>query len=388
MADKRDYYEVLGVSKGASDSEIKSAFRKAAKSCHPDLHPNDKAAEAQFKELNEAYSVLSDPDKRAKYDQFGHAAFDPTMGGANPFEGGGFGGFDDIINSFFGGGSPFDSFFGGGGQRRQSPNAPVDGNDLRYRLEINFEDAVNGMEKTIEFNRMAACPKCNGSGCAEGSKNVTCRRCGGRGQVGVSQGFFTVMHTCPECEGRGVVPEKKCHACGGKGQTQVSRKVAIKIPAGVDTGNRLRVPGEGEPGLRGGNNGDLYVEIEVREHELFQRDGTNIYCEVPIDFPTAALGGKILVPTVCGKTDLEIPPGTQTGDRFMLKEKGMPSLRGGRRGNHYVSVFVEVPKGLKPEQKDLLRKYAETFASSTTRSEEHPKYASFWDKAKEFLGLD
>lgn len=378
-----DYYELLGVDRSADTAEIKKAYRKLAIKYHPDRNPDNPEAAEKFKEISKAYEVLSDEEKRPLYDQYGEDAFKAGGmgggGGGDPF---------DIFNSFFGGGSPFESFFGGGGQRRPSPNAPVDGDDLRYRLEINFEDAVNGMEKTIEFDRMAACLECHGSGCAEGSKNVTCRRCGGRGQIGVSQGFFTVMQTCPECNGRGIVPEKKCPECNGKGQIRTSRKVAIKIPAGVDSGNRLRVSGEGEPGLRGGQDGDLYVEIIVREHELFQRDGTNIYCEVPIDFPTAALGGKIQVPTVCGKTELEIPPGTQTGDRFTLKEKGMPSLRGGRRGNHFVSVFVEVPKGLKSEQKDLLRKYAETFASSTTRTEEHPKYASFWDKAKEFLGLD
>ncbi|MBE6405301.1 MAG: molecular chaperone DnaJ [Lentisphaerae bacterium] len=377
-----DYYELLGVDRSADTAEIKKAYRKLAIKYHPDRNPDNPEAAEKFKEISKAYEILSDEEKRPLYDQYGEDAFKAGGmgggGGGDPF---------DIFNSFFGGGSPFDSFFGGG-QRRPSPNAPVDGDDLRYRLEINFEDAVNGLEKTIEFDRMSVCMECHGSGCAEGSKNVTCRRCGGRGQVGVSQGFFTVMHTCPECNGRGVVPEKKCRECGGKGQVKTSRKVSIKIPAGVDTGNRLRVSGEGEPGLRGGQDGDLYVEIEVREHEIFQRDGTNIYCEVPIDFPTAALGGKIQVPTVCGKTDLEIPPGTQTGDKFTLKEKGMPSLRGGRRGNHYVSVFVEVPRGLKSEQKDLLRKYAETFASPSTRSEEHPKYASFWDKAKEFIGLD
>ena len=378
-----DYYELLGVSRSADTAEIKKAYRKLAIKYHPDRNPDNPEAAEKFKEISKAYEVLSDDQKRQLYDQYGEDAF--RAGGPG---GGGGGDPFDIFNSFFGGGNPFEGFFGGGGQRRRSPNDPQDGNDLRYRLEIKFEDAVNGVDKTIEFHRMAACESCHGSGCAEGSKNVSCRRCGGRGQIGVSQGFFTVMHTCPECDGKGSVPEKKCTSCGGKGQVQVQRKVSIHIPPGVDSGNRLRVAGEGEPGLRGGQDGDLYVEIEVRDHELFQRDGVNIHCEVPIDFPTAALGGKVEVPTVCGKTELEIPPGTQTGDRFILKNKGMPSLRGSMRGNHYVSVFVEVPKGLKPEQKDLLRKYAETFASASTRSEEHPKYASFLDKAKEFFGLE
>lgn len=377
-----DYYELLEVERTADTAEIKKAYRKLAIKYHPDRNPDNPEAAEKFKEISKAYDVLSDEQKRPLYDQYGEDAFKSggpgAGGGGDPF---------DIFNSFFGGGSPFDGFFGGG-QRRRNPNAPQDGNDLRYRLGIKFEDAVNGVDKSIEFSRMAACEKCHGSGCAEGSKNITCRRCGGRGQIGVAQGFFTVMHTCPECNGNGVMPEKKCPACGGKGQTQVKRKVSIHIPPGVDTGNRLRVAGEGEPGLRGGQNGDLYVEIEVKDHELFQRDGLNIHCEVPIDFPTAALGGKVQVPTVCGKTDLEIPPGTQTGDTFSLKGKGMPSLRGGQRGTHYVSVFVEVPKGLTPEQKELLRKYAETFASPATRSQEHPKYASFLDKAKEFFGID
>ena len=379
-----DYYEILGVERTAEEIEIKRSYRKLAIKYHPDKNPNDSEAAEKFKQISQAYEVLSDPQKRELYARYGEDGLrgGGTSGAGNPF---------DIFNSFFGGGSggddPFSSFFGGGGRRR-SPNAPQEGNDLRYNLEIDLEDAVLGVDKDIEFTRMEACKTCKGSGCAEGYHKQTCRRCGGSGQVGVSQGFFTVMHTCPVCNGEGSIPEKKCPDCGGAGTSRVKRKVHLRIPPGVDTGTRMRVAGEGEPGLRGGHNGDLFVVLSVRDHELFQRDGDDIHCEIPIDFVTAALGGKIDVPTVSGKAELEIPAGSQTGTVITMPGKGMPSLRGGKRGTQFVTLFVEVPKKLTQEQKDLLNQYAETFSGKKQKNDAYPKYASFLDRAKKFLGIE
>lgn len=378
-----DYYKILGVEHTAEEIEIKRSYRKLAIKYHPDKNPNNPEAAERFKEISQAYEILGDPQKRELYDRYGEDAFrngGAPGGGGNPF---------DIFNSFFGGGGgddPFSSFFGGG--RRRSPNAPQDGNDLRYNLEIDLEDAVLGVDKDIEFTRQEACHTCKGSGCAEGYRKQPCKRCGGSGQVGVQQGFFTVMHTCPVCGGEGSMPEKKCPDCGGAGATRVKRKVHLRIPPGVDTGTRMRVSGEGEPGLRGGRNGDLFVVIEVSEHSLFQRDGDHIHCELPIDFVTAALGGKIDVPTVTGKAELEIPAGSQTGNTLTLSGKGMPSLRGGKRGDQYVTLFVEVPKALTPEQKDLLQQYAATFTGRKQKNDAYPKYASFLDRAKQFLGIE
>lgn len=378
-----DYYAILGVERTAEEIEIKRSYRKLAIKYHPDRNPNNPEAAEKFKEISHAYEILSDPQKRELYDRYGEDAFrnGGAPGGGNPF---------DIFNSFFGGGDgddPFSSFFGSS-SRRRSPNAPQDGNDLRYNLEIDLEDAVLGADRDIEFTREEPCQSCKGSGCAEGYRKQPCRRCGGSGQIGVSQGFFTVMHTCPVCNGEGSTPEKKCSACGGTGTTRIRRKVHLRIPPGVDTGTRMRVAGEGEPGLRGGRNGDLFVVIEVREHDLFQRDGDQIHCEIPIDFVTAALGGKIDVPTVTGKAELEIPAGSQTGTTLTMPGKGMPSLRGGKRGNQYVTLFVEVPKTLSSEQKELLQRYAETFTGKKQKNEAYPKYASFLDHAKKFLGID
>ena len=374
-----DYYAILGVERTAEEIEIKRSYRKLAIKYHPDRNPNNPEAAEKFKEISHAYEILSDPQKRELYDRYGEDAFrnGGAPGGGNPF---------DIFNSFFGGGDgddPFSSFFGSS-SRRRSPNAPQDGNDLRYNLEIGLEDAVLGADRDIEFTREEPCQTCKGSGCAEGYRKQPCRRCGGSGQIGVSQGFFTVMHTCPVCNGEGSTPEKK----GGTGTTRIRRKVHLRIPPGVDTGTRMRVAGEGEPGLRGGRNGDLFVVIEVREHDLFQRDGDQIHCEIPIDFVTAALGGKIDVPTVTGKAELEIPAGSQTGTTLTMAGKGMPSLRGGKRGNQYVTLFVEVPKALSSEQKELLQRYAATFTGKKQKNEAYPKYASFLDHAKKFLGID
>ena len=380
-----DYYEILEVEKTATEGEIKKAYRKLAIKYHPDKNPGDKEAECKFKEIAQAYEILGNAEKRQMYDQYGEAAFqNGGMGGG----GQGFGNPFDIFRDVFsgmgggrGGDSIFDSFFGGGFSR-QDPNAPVDGNDLRYNLQIEFEEAVFGCDKKIRFSRKAQCDECHGTGCEKGTNRKKCPTCGGRGQVGVSQGFFTVMNECPKCHGEGVIAEKPCKKCHGQGQQKVERIVSVHIPPGVDTGTRMRVAGEGEPGLRGGSNGDLFVVTHVKEHTVFQRDGLSIYCDLPIDFTTAALGGKVDVPTVTGKAELEIPAGAQSGDVFTLRGKGMPSLRGGGRGDQFVKVFVEVPKKLNSEQKEALQKFADLMKDSKgTR----PVQESFFEKAKKFF---
>ena len=366
-------YDLLEISPDATDADIKKAYRRLAVKYHPDKNPGNAEAGEKFKEIAKAYEVLSDSEKRARYDQFGEDA----VNGSN--QGGGFGGGNpfDIFNQFFGGGGGgFESFFGGG---RRDPNAPEDGNDLRYNLEIDFMDAVKGVDKTLTFNRKGLCDVCHGTGCESGQR-VQCRRCHGSGQVGVSHGFFTMMQDCPECHGAGSVPEKPCKKCNASGYIKVKRKVDIHIPAGVDTGSRLRVQGEGEPGLRGGRDGSLYVDITVNEHPLFERQGDDIYCEVPITFTTAALGGEIDVPTVNGPIKFMVPAGTQNGDMQRISGKGMPSLRRrGYFGTHHVRFLIEVPKKLTAEQKDLLRKYAETF-DEKQKGEAHPVRESFLKK--------
>lgn len=379
-----DYYELLGVSRNADETEIKKAYRKLAVKHHPDKNQGDKEAEEKFKEISQAYEILGDPEKRRLYDQYGEAAFSRSSGFGG---GGGFHDPFDIFREVFGGGGGgdniFNSFFGGGQGRRRDPNAPADGSDLRYNLEIEFEDAVLGADKKIEFTRLDLCASCNGTGCESGTSKKTCTRCGGSGQLASSQGFFTVMHECPTCKGSGVTAEKPCRKCSGSGTSKVKRVVQVRIPPGVDTGTRMRVAGEGEPGLRGGSNGDLFVITHVKEHPIFHRDGDDIFCEVPIDFPSATLGGEIEIPTVSGKTTLQIPPGTQTGEVFSVPGKGMPSLRGHGRGDQHVKVFVEVPKRLSADQKDMLRKYAVSFDSQSS----HPIRESFLEKAKKFFQL-
>ena len=380
-----DYYEILEVERTATEGEIKKAYRKLAIKYHPDKNPGDKEAESKFKEIAQAYEVLGNAEKRQMYDQYGEAAFqNGGMGGG----GQGFGNPFDIFRDVFsgmgggrGGDSIFDSFFGGGFSR-QDPNAPVDGNDLRYNLQIEFEEAVFGCDKKIRFTRKAQCDECHGTGCEKGTNRKKCPTCGGRGQVGVSQGFFTVMNECPKCHGEGVIAEKPCKKCHGQGQQKVERIVSVHIPPGVDTGTRMRVAGEGEPGLRGGSNGDLFVVTHVKDHSVFQRDGLSIYCDLPIDFTTAALGGKVDVPTVTGKAELEIPAGAQSGDVFTLRGKGMPSLRGGGRGDQFVKVFVEVPKKLNSEQKEALQKFADLMKDSKGS---RPVQESFFEKAKKFF---
>lgn len=376
-----EYYDILEVSPEASETELKKAYRRLAVKYHPDKNPGNEEAGEKFKKIAKAYEVLSDPEKRRKYDQFGEDAFSGAGGGGGGFSGNPF----DIFNQFFGGGAGggFESFFGGGGRR--DPNAPEDGNDLRYNLEIDFMDAVRGKTQTIEFARMDNCSDCHGSGCAPGTSKVRCRRCGGSGQIGVSQGFFTMMHECPVCHGAGQMAEKPCSKCNGVGQKKVRRKVDVNIPPGVDTGTRMRVTGEGEPGVRGGASGDLYVVMHVRDSEFFQRDGDEIHCEVPIAFHVAALGGDVEVPTVHGPATVHVDPGTQTGDHKVIPGKGMPSLRRrGAFGGHHIRFFVEVPKKLTPDQKALLEKYAESFKHSP-QSGAQPVQESFFRKIGQFM---
>lgn len=380
-----DYYELLGVSREATEGEIKKAYRKLAIQYHPDKNPGNKEAEAKFKEISQAYEVLGNPEKREMYDQYGEAAF--QSGGPGGPGGGGFQDPFDIFRDVFGGGGGggiFDSFFGGSSSNfRRDPNGPLDGNDLGYNLEIDFEEAVFGADKKIVFTKKGACESCHGSGCENGTSKKKCPTCKGHGQIPISQGFFTVMNTCPKCRGEGVYAEKPCKKCSGSGQQKVKREVAIHIPPGVDTGTRMRVAGEGEGGLRGGRNGDLFVLIHVREHNIFQRDGLSISCDLPIDFTTATLGGTVDVPTVKGKATLEIPPGTQPGEVFTLKGKGMPALRGGGNGDQYVKVYVEVPKKLTNEQKEALQKFAELTKGDSKGV--RPAQESFFEKAKKFF---
>ena len=385
MAQQEDYYDLLGVSKTASDTEIKKAYRKLAIKYHPDKNQGDKEAEEKFKKISQAYEVLSDKSKRSQYDQFGHEAF--TSGGRSThgFGGGGFHDPMDVFSQFFGGSggggsSFFEDLFGGGGGRRSASSA-VDGADLRYDMEIDFEDAVYGADKKITIPRMGGCDKCNSTGCEPGSGRKTCTRCGGSGQVALSQGIFSVRQTCPSCQGAGEIVEKPCRKCRGTGRVHTEKKLQIHIPPGVDTGSRLRVSGEGESGLRGGRTGDLYVFIHVRKHNIFHREGNDIICELPISYATAALGGVVEVPTISGKAKMKIPAGTQNATILRLKGKGVPALRGGSRGNMHVKIFVEVPLKLSKEQKAELEKFDATLEDSKN----HPLKAGFESKAKPFL---
>ena len=373
MATKRDYYEVLGVDKKASAEDIKKAYRKLAKECHPDLHPNDKQAEERFKELNEANEVLSDPEKRARYDQFG---FDGPQagfgGGAGGFDFSGFGGMGDIFDQLFGGGM-------GGASRRG--NAPTQGNDLRYDLRITFEEAAFGCEKSFEFTRSEACDVCHGTGAKPGTQPKQCPTCKGTGQVRVSGGFMVTVRTCQTCGGTGKVISDKCASCGGTGRVRKKRTANVKVPAGIDNGQTIVMNGQGEPGRNGGPNGDLYIQISVRPHKLFRRDGTNLHLELPISFTQAALGADVDVPTLGGgKTTFHIPEGTQNDAEFRIKGQGVQQLRSAYRGDLILHIRVEVPRRLNEKQKDLLRQFEE---ASTGREYESRK--SFLDKVKELF---
>lgn len=376
---KRDYYEILSVERNASGDEIKRAYRKLAVKFHPDKNPDDPQAEEKFKELGEAYDVLMDEQKRAAYDRYGHAAF--AQGGV----GGGRGFHDpfDIFREVFGGGGGvgggiFETFFGGGAQ--SSHDGSQRGSDLRYDLQITLEEAAFGVEKEIEVRKLDTCEKCDGSGASSGSRAITCTVCHGRGQVISSRGFFQVSQTCPRCRGLGEIIEKPCRVCDGEGRTEKSSRIKIKIPPGIAHGSRLRSSRNGEAGVRGGEQGDLYIVIHVKEHPIFQREEDNLFCEVPISFATAALGGEVAVPTLEGKASLKVPAGTQSGQSFKLRGKGLAHVNSRERGDLYARLLVEVPADLNPEQRKKLEEFA-----ALCGEENSPLGKSFFERAKEFF---
>lgn len=374
---KRDYYEVLGVERTASEEEIIKAYRKLAVKFHPDKNPGDKTAEDKFKEVGEAYEALSDPQKRAAYDQYGHAAFDPRMRA----RGGGFHDPFEIFREAFGGsGSIFDDLFGGG---RSDPTGPQRGSDLRYDLEISFEEAANGCEKEVTVTKLDQCEHCHGSGREADSKVKTCPTCGGRGQVVSSRGIFSIAQTCPRCEGTGRVIENPCKVCRGAGRRERTSRIRLKVPAGVDTGARLRSSGSGEAGLRGGPPGDLYVVLHVLAHEIFQRDGDDLICDVPISFVQATLGSDIEVPTLSGKASVKVPAGTQNGTVFRLKGKGVKNVQGYGHGDLHVRVSIEVPTHLNAAQRAKLQEFAELCDGAV-----NPISQSFFEKARNLFRSD
>ena len=392
MAGKRDYYEVLEVTKSVTAEEIKKSYRKLAVKFHPDKNPGDKSSEDKFKELGEAYDVLSDPEKRAAYDRFGHQAF--AGGGGGPRGGGGGfgGGFHDPFDIFRevfgasgqagagGAGGIFEQFFGGAGGGRNDREGRQRGSDLRYDLQITLEEAAHGVEKEIEVAKLDACGTCNGSGAESGSKAVTCPQCGGRGQVVSSRGFFQVSQTCPRCRGTGQVVERPCRKCGGEGRTEQTSRIKLRIPAGIEDGSRLRSVRNGEAGIRGGQPGDLYVVIHLKEHAVFEREAEALFCEVPLPFTVAALGGELAVPTLEGRANVKIPAGTQSGTVFKLRGKGMPILNSSQQGDLMVRVVVEVPTKLNAEQRTKLHEF-----SALMGEENSPMRQSFFEKAKGFF---
>ena len=366
---KRDYYEVLGVSRGASEADIKKAYRKLAKENHPDLHPGDKEAEARFKEVNEAYEVLSDADKKARYDQYGHAGVDPNFGAGGGFDGSfDFGDLGDIFGSFFGGG------FGGG--RRTNPNAPQRGESIRLSLAISFEEAAFGCEKSVTVERMETCETCHGNGCAPGSTPEVCPECHGTGTVQVRRqtplGVFATSSPCTRCGGKGKIIHQPCKDCHGTGAVRKRKTIQASIPAGIDNGQTISIRGQGNAGKNGGPAGDLLITITVRPHELFRREGTSVLCEAPITFAQAVLGAELEIPTIDGKVKYELPEGTQSGTTFRLKGKGIPALNGRGRGDQYVTVYIETPRNLNKEQKEALKKFAESMGDSNY--EARPKF--------------
>lgn len=369
---KRDYYEVLGVEHGADAAALKKAYRRLAMKYHPDRNLEDEDAIEHFKEAKEAYDVLSDPKKRAAYDQFGHAGVEGQFGGTGGFGGGA--GFRDIFDEVFG-----DIFGGrGGGAERAFRGA-----DLRYGLEVSLEEAVSGTEASIDVPSLVECDSCGGSGATPGATPAVCNTCEGAGQVRMQQGFFSIQQTCPNCRGTGKVISDPCRDCGGQGRKRRSKKLSVKIPAGVDTGDRIRLSGEGEAGQRGGPPGDLYVEIQVREHPIFTRDGVNLFCEVPIGFTTAALGGELEVPTLNGRVTLKIPAETQTGKLFRLRGKGVKSVRGGATGDLICRVLTETPVKLNKKQKELLREFDAAVQDSAKNHS--PRESSWLDSVKQFF---
>jgi molecular chaperone DnaJ len=380
MAAKKDYYEVLGVNKDASEEDIKKSYRKLAMKYHPDRNPDNPKAEEQFKEAKEAYEMLSDDQKRAAYDQYGHAGVDPSMGGAGA---GGFGagGFSDAFGDIFG-----DIFGGGRGQGGGQRNNVYRGADLRYNMEISLEDAAKGSETKIRIPVQAKCETCDGTGAKKGKSPVNCATCGGHGQVRMQQGFFSVQQACPKCHGAGKVikEDDKCTACHGAGRLKQNKTLSVKIPAGVDEGDRIRLTGEGEAGVNGGPTGDLYVVIHLKQHAVFQREGGNLHCEMPISFSTAALGGEIEVPTLGGSARMKVPAETQTGAVFRLRGKGIKPLRQSEHGDLMVHVVVETPVKLTEHQKDLLKQFEKS--TQADAGKHSPKNKSWVDKAKAFFG--
>ena len=382
---KRDYYEILSVTRTASGDELKKSYRRLAVQYHPDKNPGDAKAEEKFKELGEAYDILNDPDKRAAYDRYGHAAF--AQGTAGAGRGGGIDPFDLFREVFSGAGGGdggaggiFEQFFGGQNRGGADREGRQRGSDLRYDLQISLEEAAAGVEKEIEVSKLAACEVCSGSGAEAGSHAVQCRTCHGRGQVITSRGFFQVSQTCPRCQGTGTIIESPCKNCRGEGRVEKTSKIKLKIPAGIDNGARLRSTKNGEAGIRGGPAGDLYVVIHVVEHTVFQREEDNLYCEVPVSFITAALGGEIEVPTLEGQASLKIPAGTQSNTMFKLRGRGMPELNTKVRGDLMTRVMVEVPTKLNAEQRQKLEEFAALCGEENT-----PLHKGFFDKAKEFF---
>ena len=382
MAEKRDYYEVLGLKKGASEDEIKKAFKSMARKYHPDLHPDDKKAAEKFKEINEAYEVLSDSEKRARYDQFGHAGVDPNYGGGAGAGGfGGFGGFGDvgdIFDSIFGGGF---GGFGGGRSTASSANAPHRGGDVNANVTIDFMEACKGAKKKMRVTHMVKCDQCSGTGADANTKTSSCTECHGQGSVRVNQrtpfGVISTTKVCPRCGGKGKIVTNPCSKCRGSGRQRVTTDIELKIPAGIDNGQILRVSGQGDAGLNGGPNGDLNVSVTVRPHELFTRSGNDIFCEIPISYAQAVLGDKVTVPTIKGKVEYEIPEGTQSGTKFRLRGEGVKYLGRESYGDQYVTVVVEVPKRLTKQQKELLKKFDDCLEEKN-----QAKRQNFFEKLK------
>ena len=378
--EKRDYYEVLGIQKGATDEEIKKAYRKKARECHPDLHPDDPSYVEKFQEVNEAHEVLSDPEKRARYDQFGHAGVDPNYSGGGGMEGfGGFGDMGDILESIFGG---FGGFGSGGGSARSSVNAPRRGGDIHESAKISFMEACNGKKQELKINRMCTCESCNGTGADEGTTAEICPDCQGRGSIKTTQrtpfGMISSTKACPHCGGKGKVIKNPCPKCRGIGRVRVQKTVSLDIPAGIDDGQTIRLTGQGDCGVNGGPSGDLLLDISVSPHPLFKREGYDIHCDIPVTYMEAVLGAEITVPTIDGDVKYKIEEGTQSGTVFRLRNKGVKKVHRNDRGNQYVKIYVEVPKNLTKKQKELLKEF-----EASLDSRNYAKRQSFFDKLKD-----
>ncbi|MFA0088331.1 molecular chaperone DnaJ [Vibrio sp. 10N.286.49.C2] len=372
---KRDFYEVLGVGRDASERDIKKSYKRLAMKFHPDRNQGDESAADKFKEVKEAYEILTDPQKKAAYDQYGHAAFEQGGMGGGGFGGGGSGDFGDIFGDVFG------DIFGGG---RRGQSRAQRGSDLRYNMELSLEEAVRGVSKEIEVPTLVECEPCDGSGAKKGSSPQTCGTCHGHGQVQMRQGFFAVQQTCPTCNGQGKIIKDPCNSCHGQGRIQKSKTLNVKIPAGVDTGDRIRLSGEGEAGEQGAPAGDLYVQVHVKEHHIFEREGNNLYCEVPVSFAQAALGGEVEVPTLDGRVNLKVPEETQTSRMFRMRGKGVKGVRGGGVGDLIVKLVIETPVKLSARQKELLREFEDTCGGDAANKHQ-PKSEGFFNGVKKFF---